>query len=215
MESGDESRESEKQFFSWRITKGNSVMKRVDSIRESESYILVEGPRWGDAEFYGKWLLAAAKAEALWKQAMEDSIFAKQADRVMCAYIPDFGMAATWMISHLPKNLASFTLRLDGGEEVEHFTMMVEMGFFVLTGQRYQMAIPVQLDMERVKRAALKFAQTEDDDCYLHPEHLVATMPCEESKEWQKRLRDMGDSPRCADRLLLLESYPESIDIPN
>ena len=27
-------------------------------------------PRWGDAEFYGKWLLAAAKAEALWKEAM-------------------------------------------------------------------------------------------------------------------------------------------------
>jgi hypothetical protein len=28
---------------------------------------LIEGARFGDADFYGKWLLAAADAEALWK----------------------------------------------------------------------------------------------------------------------------------------------------
>ena len=48
---------------------------------------------------------------------------------------------------------------------IEEFVMMVEMGFFVLTGQRYQMAIPAQLNMDVVKKAALKFAQTEDSVC--------------------------------------------------
>jgi hypothetical protein len=86
--------------------------------------------------------------------------------------------------------------------------MMVEMGFFVLTGQRYQMVIPTQLIMAKVKRAALKLAQTEDEECYLHPEYLVATMPYAEAKAWQNRLREMGDDHRNADRLLLLDTYP-------
>ena len=33
----------------------------------SDPYVLVQGPAWGDAQFYGEWLLAAAKAEAYWK----------------------------------------------------------------------------------------------------------------------------------------------------
>ena len=88
------------------------------------------------------------------------------------------------------RTLASFTIQLDGEEAelVEEFVMMVEMGFFVLTGQRYQMAIPEQLDMDVVKRAALKFAKTEDEESYLHPVYLVATMPYAEAEAWQERL---------------------------
>jgi hypothetical protein len=33
---------------------------------------LIEGARFGDAHFYGKCLLAAAKAEALWKMIQSD-----------------------------------------------------------------------------------------------------------------------------------------------
>jgi hypothetical protein len=34
--------------------------------------ILVEGPAWGDAEFYGHWLLSAAKANELLKDARKN-----------------------------------------------------------------------------------------------------------------------------------------------
>jgi hypothetical protein len=44
--------------------------------------------------------------------------------------------------------------------------MMVEMGFFVLTGERYQMVIPPRLNMDRVKMAALKLAETEDEEYF-------------------------------------------------
>jgi hypothetical protein len=47
------------------------------------SYCLVEGPRWADTEFYGSWLLAIAKADSLWKEAIEDPSFMKQVDRLM------------------------------------------------------------------------------------------------------------------------------------
>jgi hypothetical protein len=153
-------------------------MSLKNSIQEGEPYILVEGPKWGDAEFYGKWLLAAAKAEALWLKALKSPIFQKQVDRLTIVYLPNFSIAATVMISQLEKYLVSFAIQLNGEEVlVDAFVIMAEMGFFVLTGQRYQMAIPTHLNIEKVKKAALKFAQTEDDECYLHPEDLIATMP--------------------------------------
>jgi hypothetical protein len=82
---------------------------------------------------------------------------------------------------------------------------MTEMGFFVRTGQRYQMTIPTRLDIHKLKSAMLKLAQTEDEEYYLHPEYLVATMPYAEAEAWQHRLRDMDQDRRHADRLLLLE----------
>ncbi len=46
------------------------------------SWVLVEGPAWGDAQFYGEWPLAAAKAQVLWRTALEDQEFATQVERV-------------------------------------------------------------------------------------------------------------------------------------
>ena len=70
----------------------------MNSTHGNEPYILIEGPKWGDAEFYGNWLLMAAKAEALWKEAVNDPSFDDQVMRLMVADIPDFGMGATDML---------------------------------------------------------------------------------------------------------------------
>jgi hypothetical protein len=154
--------------------------------------------------FYGSWLLAIAKADALWKEAIKDPRFNKKVERPMVVSIPDFSIGGTILLSRLEKNLASFLVDLNA-EEGEEFVMMVEMGFFVLTGQRYQMVIPAHLDMKTVEIAALKLAQTEDEEYYLHPERLVATMPYTQAEEWQARLRLMDEDLRCADRILLLD----------
>ena len=93
----------------------------------------------------------------------------------MC-YIPDFAIGATVLLSRFEKNLASVTVGLnrDDGDEFNDLAMMVEMGFFIRTGKRYQMVIPTDLNMETVERAVLKFARTEDEDGCLRPESLVA-----------------------------------------
>ena len=83
------------------------------------------------------------------------------------AFIPDFNIGATILLSRLENNLASFVVNLDGEEESEEFAMMVGMGFFVLTGQRYQMVIPRRLTLGTVMEAALALAKTEDKE--LHP----------------------------------------------
>ena len=45
-------------------------MKTIDSINDAARYVLVQGPRWGDAKFYGNWLQSVAKAQALCEEAI-------------------------------------------------------------------------------------------------------------------------------------------------
>ncbi len=67
----------------------------------NDPYVLIEGPKWADAKVYGNWLLAAAKAEALWKQALKDPVFAKKIERLIVSCIPEFSIGATVMLAHL------------------------------------------------------------------------------------------------------------------
>jgi hypothetical protein len=194
-------------------------MKRKDAIHENEPYILVEGPGWDNTEFYGKWILAAAKAETLWNKAIKDRIFKKEVELLTVIYIPDFGKAAIFFLSELQKDYSSFMVRLNAAgfedlQEVEELVVMIEMGFFIRKDQHYQMAIPVELDMKKVKMAALKFVQTADEES-LHPESLVATMPYAKAKAWQSRQRELYKLHNRAEWLMLLNNHPKSIDIPN
>jgi hypothetical protein len=190
-----------------------NAMSLKDTVQETTSCVLVEGPRWGDAEFYGRWLLAIANAEALWKEARNDPDFAKQIESVTVCLMPDFGIGATVMLSQLEKKLASITIGLNdaSGIAFDEFAMMAEMGFFVLSGERYQMAIPTNLDSEKLKKAVRTFAQTEDEEGILHPEHLVTTMPYTRAHEWQASLRQMDEDQRCADRFPLLDGSSDRL----
>ena len=193
-------------------------MKRKDAIHENEPYILVEVPEGGNVGFFGKWLSAAAKADALWNKAIKDHIFKEQVLLLWVLYIPDYGLAALSFIFALQKSLISFMVplkcKLEDLHEVEELVVMIEMGFFVRTGRHYKMAIPMNLNIKTVKMAALKFAKTADD-VSLHPESLVATIPYVEAKAWQCRQRELCKLHNRADWLMLLNSYPKSIDIPN
>jgi hypothetical protein len=175
----------------------------------TEYWALVEGPRWADTKFYADWLLAAAKANELWTEALKNPRFSKRIDRLTITYIPDFNIGATVLLSRLEQNLASLVVNLNGEEEPEEFAMMIGMGFFVLTGERYQMVIPTRLTLGKVMKAALSLAKTEDEEYYLHPEYIITTMPYAEAKAWQSRLRGMDETRRQADRVLLLGTYPD------
>jgi hypothetical protein len=181
----------------------------MNPVHETEHCILVEGPRWADAKFYAKWLLMARKTQALWEKANKDTLFKKQTELLTLNYFPQFEQSASLFLFRLKKNLVSFTipLRSEYWMELDQFTLMAEMGFFVVTDGRYQMASPAKLNMDVVKSAALTLAETEDDEDCLHPECLVTTMPRALAEEWQTRLRDTDDEQRCADRAVLLDQY--------
>ena len=149
------------------------------------------------------------KPTSFGRKALNDPEF-QRADFVhVIAYcVPDFAIGATCSAFLLVRNQTTIIIRLNNDDihEFNEFPVMVEMGFFALTGQRYQMVIPKRLTMARVKKAALRFAQSEDADGILRPECLVVTMPYEEAGEWQSRLRNMDPAHRDADRISLLET---------
>jgi hypothetical protein len=150
--------------------------------------VLVEGPTWGHAEFYGRWLLAASQAEIFWKAAQQDAEFQKQTERVCVVYIPDFALRATIMIMLLKDYRSSFVIDLNSND-VEEFTMMVLMGFFETSDHHYKMVVPVGLNLTSVKDALLNLAKTEDEEFALHPEYLVSTISFAEARACQERIR--------------------------
>ena len=156
---------------------------------------LVTGPSWGDAEFYGKWLLAASRAEKLGKEAQKDPKFLKKIERLTVVYIPDFSVAASLIIMQLKEFRNSLIVRVDDDEEAEHFAMMAGMGFFRAVDHHYQMSIPKRLRPIDVRRAILKLVETEDEKFILHPEYLAAAMPLAEAKRHQIRLRALDEFP--------------------
>lgn len=180
-------------------------MKCENSIHKSDTYALIEGPRWADCKFYAAWLLAAAETQAFWDEALKETDFYKQVERLCCWYIPSFEITACALLMRIKKQLSTFIIDVDGEFDVIEFCMMISLGFFQLTGSRYQMTIPSRLDMAKVKESALALAKTEDAEYYLHPEDLIVTMPGRDAKAWQKRLRSMDQPYRIVDRLILLE----------
>ena len=111
-------------------------------------------------------------------------------------------MATVFLSQLADTNVQSFVIGLDA-EDLVDFVLMVEMGFFTLTGGRYQMTVPTKLDMELVKQAHLKLAGTEDEE-WIHPERFVTEMPRARAIEFQRLLRDMDQDQRLADRRALL-----------
>jgi hypothetical protein len=160
-----------------------------------EPYVVIEGPTRDEADFCGRWLLAAAKAETFKEEALNDPLFKRTIGAVdWMDPKPHFAVSATVILSQLLVNRASITMGLhhgvDGDDSVfDDFAMMAEMGFFALTGERYRTVIPTNLDVEKVKRALLALEKTADFEEWLHPEHLVHTMWCEEAQGCQDRLR--------------------------
>ena len=167
----------------------------VDSIYKTNRCIFVEGPPWMDAEFYGKWLLAAAEAEAFREEAFKDSDFRRQAKSVWGDYIPDLGLSAFRMLMQLKECWTSFVVSLDSKEGAE-FVLMIGMGFFVsINDHYYQMALPSYLTAEEVQGSILRYAQTETEDGVLHPEYLVfptSLMSFAQAKGWQEWLGIIG-----------------------
>jgi hypothetical protein len=167
-------------------------------------WVLVEGPGPGEAEFLGLWLLAAVEADrALQEQFKQNPGLKQQISRLEVAYLISFSPAATRFVELLMKNLACFTLAL-WDEWGEIFTVMAELGFFRLTGDRYQMTVPQEISGSRIEAALLRLAATEDEEYFLHPEHFVTCLGKADAKRWKHRLERLPWMQRVADRAVLL-----------
>jgi hypothetical protein len=138
------------------------------------------------------------------RQKKDDPEFRARVDPLECMQLLDFGILATVFISQLvDKEFYTFSVQTDS-DDLTEFSLMAEMGFFTLTGDRYQMTLPTNLDMTAIKKAHLRLAETEDEDWIHHPERLVVAMPSSRAQMYQRLLRDMNQTQRLADRRALL-----------
>jgi hypothetical protein len=171
--------------------------------RPEDPCALIEGAHLGDATFYGTWLLAAAKAEALWKEIRDDEEFFG----LSWDLVPDLGAGAIYIVSSIKDNCCIISLHPTMSEwpMMLEFVMMAELGLLTLTGDRYQMTIPAQEpNIYGVRAAALKLVNTGDDNSTAYPEHFIFGMRRFEAKRWQRRLSAMNEDHRRADRIVLL-----------
>jgi hypothetical protein len=82
-----------------------------DQHDSTKHWVLIEGPRLGDAQFLGKWLLAAAKADKILQEQFElDPGLKRAVDRLEAVYAVAFSPTATKFIELLMKDLTAFAL---------------------------------------------------------------------------------------------------------
>jgi hypothetical protein len=174
--------------------------------KTSESpWVLVEGPAPGAAAFLGRWLLAAVEVDQrLADQYKQNPDLKPQIDRLEVECLVEFAPAAAAFVERFMKNLTCFPLDL-WDEWGEIFAIMAQIGFFRLTGHRYQMTVPTEISGSLIETALLRLATTEDHESFLHPERLVTTLSKADAKNWQSRLERLFWLQRVADRALLLE----------
>jgi hypothetical protein len=83
-----------------------------------------------------------------------------------------FSSAPTKFLELLMRDLTAFTLSIEN-EWIEVFSVMANLGFFRVTGERYPMTVPSRISGSGIEAALLKLAATEDDGFSLYPECLV------------------------------------------
>jgi hypothetical protein len=171
------------------------------------SWVLIEGPSIGDAEFAKQWLEVALKADqAMEAYFKEHSAFRQSIQRVEIASLVEFAPSAMAFVRMWLSNIGVFAIDLFDCLEAELFSVMAAAGFFTRTGQRYQMTIPERIDVLTMRDALLQLAETEDEHYFLHPERLSVTLTNREAENWKCRLEGMDWRQRLADREALLEN---------
>jgi hypothetical protein len=181
--------------------------------------ILIEGPRRGDVEFYGRWLLAAAEAQRLFTEASKDQVFNDEILVLQAYCLVDLGIMASDMLQKLFEHELTAIIAVGGTDEsgdypivLEAFTTLSALGFFTVTGERYQMVIPPKLDVETVKRTLIKRAADVDALIAADAGENLTTMPRAAANRWRKlriimatRGWQLIECQRVADRNALLE----------
>jgi hypothetical protein len=141
---------------------------------EERLSIIVDGVDNSALDFYRQWLSMAAHLDDLWAQVRTSPEFEPCIASLLDSFMPDFRQAALdfYMALH-PRPV--FVIDVASATATE-FAVMVEVGLFRYSEGRYRFDIPDRLDLDDVRRAALKYYATQNDSGVLHAETLVTAM---------------------------------------
>jgi len=156
----------------------------MNTLLNNTHHILIEMQYDCDCRFAGTWLLKVAEAQSFWSETLEDPAFEGSASALCWSHDPWLERAALEALSALKRTnspfhsgKASHVLAVDLEFSGVEFAAMIELGFFVLVDQTYQMTVPASATAEQVRRAASKIASTKADGEIVQPARLLRTLP--------------------------------------
>ena len=201
-------------FSSWDAMKSRVGTTTVFRCRPTDRWVVIEGPSPDDVDFTIGWLEAARTAGLLWHDHAWENPEADELWDKLCSfnslYEPpdqrpdlDFGAAAMAFVRKWLKNRASFVLNVSGSRWPENFCLMVFAGFFVQTGDRYQMTIPGVIDMAKIHDELSDWLKRLDQE-NLNPKDILRTLTQRDARSCEARLRHIDVAARVADRATLL-----------
>jgi hypothetical protein len=178
--------------------------------RLSDRWIVVEGPSPDDVDFTIRWLLAARQMDHAWHSHAWDNPEVEG----LYSYNPtnepadqrrnaDFGAAALAFVGKWLENGTAFVLNIYDSRWREKFWLMMVAGFFVLTGDRYQMMIPSDIAIKEIHGRLSEWLKRTDREG-LSSIDLFLTQTEGDARSWEARLRHMDIAARIADRAILI-----------
>jgi hypothetical protein len=202
----------ENDYCFWGFTGRNEMLAAYSrTSRPSEvsprNWILIEGPCILDADFTAAWLATAVQAdEVLEGYFQTNPNFREWLHRLETTTVFKLAPWAMAFVRMWLEEKGVFGIDLFDSEDAEVFAIMAAAGFFIRTGERYQMTVPLRVNMVGIRDALVRLAETEDKESFLHPEKLLVTLTRKEAESWKHRLTAMNRQQRLADREVLLES---------
>ncbi len=160
----------------------------------ANAHVLLEMSDEPDCRFVAAWLSKVAEAQTLWSEALSDRRFATHIQLLLADAIPDLAAAALEIFGELEHRCHAVALDLyqdeDGLFSLE-FGLLVELGFFVVVGRSYWMAVPRMVTLTAVKKAAFDLLSTAAD-CgdgveVVQPERQLHTLSAMEAEAWRLR----------------------------
>src|SRR6476646_10994494 len=130
-------------------------------------HVLIEMENLHDRQFACAWLVKLVETQWVWRETLCDPAFEQLAQIWMGnLHVGDFGeflVSSIWRPQHpranFKSNVAVFDLET-GDHFGAEFAILVQLGFFVLSGRFYHPSIPESVTNEAVQQAALKVAST-------------------------------------------------------
>ena len=150
---------------------------------EQVPFVVVQCPPYGDAEFASRWLASAADADRILtshRSANPDFVTATEGLGLITAV--EFSSAAMAFISYWQDSWPAFSFNLSKVRMVRSLRIHGRNRLFHTDRSHYQMTQPPALTSETIAQALLRLAATEDENDYLNPEWLLATMTEEDAR---------------------------------
>jgi hypothetical protein len=164
---------------------------------------LIMGSASGNVEPYGRWLIKVSQFQALWKKVYQDQESDEVIDCLGALGFPDLGMGAIRILGEVNSGYSIVPVHLNGDMSqywiMATIVMMIELKLLELVGDYYQITIPTEEPaIEAVRAAALKVAETGDDEAVAYPERFITAMPRFEAEQRRAAVFDRLNYPSLA-----------------